>query len=103
MRLPALLTLATLSILGLWAADQCSPLPPEEHLTAPVRGCSITQKASPDLHWYVWVWTEKANGEKWKQLYSGRNPEELSKAMKDCNEWLSCVEKAQRKVAKAAP
>ena len=82
------------------AADPCAPLPPPDHLArAQVCGCSIAQ-AGADPHWYTRVWTELPNRNRWTALYSVRDPEQLKKALADCDLWMKCFRDAATKARK---
>jgi hypothetical protein len=94
-----LISAAILSCLP--AADRCQPMPPRETiLGARMNGCSIRQAPEPDTYWYVRVWSESAQGVRWEKFYSARPPDELRKALSDCDRWLECVRRAEARLRK---
>ena len=98
---PLVALIAGALLFALRAADRCQPMPPAETiLAATMTGCSIQQAPEPDTYWYVRVWTESAAGDRWQKLYSARPPDQLRKALSDCDVWLACLRKEEKKLRK---
>jgi hypothetical protein len=99
MKLDCLILVFLISLGLLVAADRCQPMPPSETiLAARMIGCSIQQAPDPDTYWYVRVWSESADRVRWEKFYSARPPDELRKALSDCDVWLACVRKQETKL-----
>ena len=104
MRLGFFVYLFAVSLALLVAADRCQPMPPPETiLAAQMTGCSIQQQPEPDTYWYVRVWTQAPDGARWEKFYSARPPDELRKALSDCDAWLACLRKAAERLRSASP
>ncbi len=78
-----------------WAGDNCAKTyePPELPNVSSL-GCRVQLTYEPPNKFYRWhtrVWTKSADGKEWSILYSVREANESNKALKDCDQWMACV------------
>jgi hypothetical protein len=86
------------------AGDHCADIfAPPNLLVVTKQGCEIKQSddsRNPTMAgtYRLRVWVEYPNKKRWSILYAVREPGEVEKAMKDCAQWMKCVQKKQRKL-----
>ncbi len=84
----------------LLAKSKCENCPYPNFWPLENAGCEITEKRGTPWvagGWYVRVHAEK-DQEKWSALLAVQTSR--SKALKDCDEWLTCVTKWQKEQSK---
>ena len=82
--------------MGLIGADKCRDVIYPDLWPIAKVGCEIRQQ-DVDAKvimpgWYVRVFAENQE-KRWSVLFAVRPPNERDKALKDCDEWLTCVNK----------
>jgi hypothetical protein len=77
------------------AGDHCADIfAPPNLLVVTKQGCEIKQSDDSRNPTMAGTYHKK----RWSILYAVREPGEVEKAMKDCAQWMKCVQKKQRKL-----
>jgi hypothetical protein len=99
-----MITIAIAILVGIFAAngysaDSSCPLPAPLNIDLVKKvGCRANKVVEPDrttCRWHVQVYVEYQD-ESWQRLFAIRPANERSRALSDCDEWLTCFQKAAK-------